>query len=85
MSMVGASTSLPGCGPSCEEGPLDTLGREAPNVSGSTGMVADFGPGRSYRDGTDGVGAPGISCALKPVSSVSKVSQVWQSSISLSW
>ena len=73
MALVGALTSLSGCGPSCE-GLLDTSGRDALSVSVSTGATAVSGPGRSCGDNTNGVGAMGISSTLRPVSSASKAS-----------
>ena len=73
MSLVGAPTSLPGCDSSCKEGLLDTLGGDAPQVSGLTGTTAASGPRRSCRDGTDDVRALGISSVFKLMSSVSKI------------
>ena len=71
MSLVGALIPVPGCGPSCKEGLPDSLGRDAPDVSGSTGTTVVFGPGS-----TNGVGAPGTSSVLRPASLPPKISQV---------
>ena len=63
---------MPSCGPSCKEGLLDTLGRNAPNVSGSAGTTLVSGPGMSFGDGTSGVRVPGISSILRSATTASR-------------